>query len=319
VTLPPQTDQYRGPGGEPVLPIGAEPELGLGTDFAPEPVSQWKLFRRRFFRHRIAMVSLGLLILITFACFSVHWLSPFDPNKQDLLATPTGPNGTHWLGTDELGRDQLARILASGQLSLKIGFAVAVLSVAFGTMLGASAGFFGRWTDQALMRLTDLFLVVPELAILAVALQSWGQTGFVIILVLSALFWMSVARVVRGQVLALREKEFIEAARAAGASPLRIIVRHIIPNIIGPIMVNTTLAVTAAIITESTLSFLGFGVQPPQSSWGKMLSDAEGYVGTSKSYLIYGPGLAILLTVLCVNFIGDGLRDAFDPQSEKHS
>ena len=317
MTLPPETDQYRGPAGDPVLPTGVS-ELGLDSDFAPEPQSQWRLFRRRFFRHRVAVISLLLLIFIAFACFAVGWLSPFDPNKQDLLATPVGPNGTHWLGTDELGRDELARILAAGQLSLKIGFAVAILSVAIGAMVGAVAGYFGRWADQSLMRLTDLFLVIPELAILAVVLEWLGQTGAVIILVLSLLFWMSIARVVRGQVLAIRESEFVEAARAAGASPWRIIVRHILPNIIGPIMVNTTLAVSAAIITESTLSFLGFGVQPPQTSWGKMLSDAEGYVGTSKAYLLYGPGLAILITVLCVNFIGDGLRDAFDPQSEKH-
>jgi peptide/nickel transport system permease protein len=317
VTLPTDADQYRTPDGL-QAPAADDGELGIGSDFAPEPQSQWRLFRRRFFQHRVAVVALLGLILITFACFSVHWLSPFDPNRQDLLATPTGPNGTHWLGTDELGRDQLARILASGQLSLKIGFSIAVLSVALGTAIGAVAGFFGKWADQGLMRLTDLFLVVPELAILAVALENWGQTDTVIILVLTALFWMPVARVVRGQVLSIREKEFVEAARAAGASPWRIIVRHIVPNIIGPIMVNVTLAVTGAIITESTLSFLGFGVQPPQSSWGKMLSDAEGYVGTSKSYLIYGPGIAILLTVLCVNFIGDGLRDAFDPQSDKH-
>ncbi len=317
MTLPPEADQYRGPAGDPVLPTGVS-ELGLDSDFAPEPQSQWRLFRRRFFRHRVAVISLLLLIFIAFACFAVGWLSPFDPNKQDLLATPVGPNGTHWLGTDELGRDQLARILAAGQLSLKIGFAVAILSVAIGAMVGAVAGYFGRWADQSLMRLTDLFLVIPELAILAVVLEWLGQTGAVIILVLSLLFWMSIARVVRGQVLAIRESEFVEAARAAGASPWRIIVRHILPNIIGPIMVNTTLAVSAAIITESTLSFLGFGVQPPQTSWGKMLSDAEGYVGTSKAYLLYGPGLAILITVLCVNFIGDGLRDAFDPQSEKH-
>jgi len=317
VTLPTEADQYRDPEGVPTLP-SSEAELGLDSGFAPEPQSQWKLFRRRFFRHRIAMVALAGLILITIACFSVSWLSPFDPNKQDLLAQPVGPSSAHWLGTDELGRDQLARILKSGQLSLKIGFSVAFLSVALGTAIGAVAGFFGRWADQSLMRLTDLFLVVPELAILAVALHYWGSKDVVIIAVLTALFWMPVARVVRGQVLSIREKEFVEAARAAGASPWRIIVRHIVPNIIGPIMVNMTLAVTAAIITESTLSFLGFGVQPPQSSWGKMLSDAEGYVGTPKAYLIYGPGIAIVLTVLCVNFIGDGLRDAFDPQSEKH-
>lgn len=287
-------------------------------DFAATPLTQWKLFRRRFFRHKGAVLALFLLALIAFACFSVSWLSPFDPNKQDLLAKPVSPNSTHWLGTDELGRDQVARILASGQLSLKIAFAIALLSVAFGTAVGAVAGYFGSVPDQILMRLTDVFLIVPELAILAVALSKFGHTDLVLIIILSMLFWMGVARVVRGQVLAIREAEYVEAARAAGASSTRIVVRHILPNIIGPIMVNTTLAVTGAILTESTLSFLGFGVQPPQSSWGKMLSDAEGYVGTSKSYLIYGPGIAILLTVLCVNFIGDGLRDAFDPQSEKH-
>ncbi len=289
-----------------------------GLEFAPEPITQWKLFRRRFFRHRGAMIALVVLILLVIWCFSVSWLSPFDPYRQDLLGDPVGPGSVHWLGTDELGRDQLTRILVAGQLSLKIAFSIAILSVAFGTLVGAVAGFFGSTADQLLMRFTDVFLVVPELAILAVALQRFGSTGIVIILVLSFLFWMGIARVVRGQVLAIREKEYVEAARAAGASPGRIIVRHILPNIIGPIMVNTTLAVTAAIITESTLSFLGFGVQPPQTSWGRMLATAEGYVGTDKSYLIYGPGLAILITVLCVNFIGDGLRDAFDPQSEKH-
>ncbi len=318
MTLPFDTDQARDPSGIASLPMEGGVELDPDGELSPEPISQWKLFRRRFFRHRGAVIALVGLILITFACFSVGWLSPFDPNKQDLLAKPVGPNGTHWFGTDELGRDQLARILKSGQLSLKIAFAIAILSVAFGTAVGAIAGFFGKASDQILMRITDVFLVVPELAILAVALTKFGARDIVIILVLSGLFWMGIARVVRGQVLAIREKEYVEAARAAGASGPRIIVRHIIPNIIGPIMVNMTLAVTAAIITESTLSFLGFGVQPPDSSWGKMLSDAEGYVGTSKAYLIYGPGIAILLTVLCVNFIGDGLRDAFDPQSEKH-
>ncbi len=317
MTLPPDVDQYRTPDGL-AAPGSGELELGLDGGFAPEPQSQWKLFRRRFFRHKAAIVGLVGLILITLACFGVNWLSPFDPNKQDLLANPVGPNGTHWLGTDELGRDQLARILQSGQLSLKIGFSVAFLSVALGAAIGAVAGYFGRWSDQLLMRITDLFLIVPELAILAVVLNWFGGTSTAIIGVLTLLFWMGVARVVRGQVLSIREKEFIEAARAAGASPIRIIVRHIIPNIIGPIMVNMTLAVSAAIVTESTLSFLGFGVQPPQTSWGKMLADAEGYVGTSKAYLIYGPGIAIVLTVLCVNFIGDGLRDAFDPQSDKH-
>ena len=278
--------------------------------------SQWELFRRRFLRHRMAVASIGLLAVLFLVCFGAGWIAPYPKNEQDLLLGPVSPSGDHWFGTDELGRDQLTRLLYAGQISLKIGLAVAVLSTLVGTALGAVAGYLGRATDQALMRLTDLFLVVPGIAILALALKYFGHDDLTIILVLAALFWMYIARVVRGQVLSIKEKEFVEAARASGASRTRIVIRHVLPNCIGPIMVNATLAVAAAIITESTLSFLGFGVQPPATSWGNMLSDAEGYVGTSKAYLLYFPGLAILFTVLAVNFLGDGLRDAFDPHSE---
>jgi peptide/nickel transport system permease protein len=203
----------------------------------------------------------------------------------------------------------------AGQISLRIGLAVAFLSTLVGTALGALAGYFSRWTDQVLMRATDLFLVVPAIAILAIAIKKFGNSATTIILILAGLGWMYIARVVRSQILSIKEKEYVEAARASGASNRRIIIRHLLPNTIGPILVNATLAIAAAIITESTLSFLGFGVQPPTTSWGRMLADAEGYVGTAKAHLLYFPGLALLIVVLCVNFIGDGLRDAFDPQS----
>jgi len=278
--------------------------------------SQWELFRRRFFRHRMAVISIGVLAFLVVVCFGAKLFVPYSPRDQDLLLGPVGPSWAHWFGTDELGRDQLSRILYAGQISLKIGLAVALISTVIGTAVGAVAGYVGRTTDQALMRLADLFLIVPGIAILAIALEKFGHDDLTIILVLASLFWMYEARVVRGQVLAIKEKEFIEAARASGASSAHIIIRHVLPNCIGPIVVNATLGVALAIITESTLSFLGFGVQPPATSWGNMLSDAEGYVGTSKSYLLYFPGLMILLTVLAVNFLGDGLRDAFDPQSE---
>ncbi len=324
------TDHPNNEPDHPLMSMGMGPSMpassGSGEfDIAAhaEPVarSQWQLFWRRFRRHKVAMASIVVLVILVVLCFGAGVFAPFANNELDplsLRAGAVGPNGTHWLGTDELGRDQLTRLLYAGQLSLKIGFAVALISTAVGTLVGAFAGFFGRATDQVLMRVTDLFLIVPAIAILALALQYFGHTETVIILVLAALFWMGVARVVRGQVLSLREKEFVEAARASGASPLRIIVRHILPNIIGPIMLNVTLGVAAAIITESTLSFLGFGVQPPEASWGSMLSDAEAYVGTAQSHLLYAPGLMILITVLAVNFIGDGLSDAFDPQSEQH-
>ncbi|MGZ8762523.1 MAG: ABC transporter permease [Acidimicrobiia bacterium] len=277
--------------------------------------SQWQLFRRRFFRHRLAVASIVVLVVLAVLCFGAAWFAPYDPKSQDLLLGPVAPNGSHWFGTDELGRDQLSRLLYAGQISLAIGFAVALISTVIGTSIGAVAGYFGQATDRTLMWFTDLFLVVPEIAILAIALKYFGQEDITIVLVLAGLFWMYDARVVRGQVLSLKEKEFIEAARSVGASPFRIITRHILPNAIGPIVVNATLAVAGAIIAESTLSFLGFGVQPPDTSWGNMLADAEGYIGTSQAYLLYFPGIAILITVLAVNFLGDGLRDAFDPQS----
>ena len=279
--------------------------------------SQWRLFWRRFLQHRMAILSVLVLVGIMFVCFGATWVAPFPRNKQDLLIGPVGPRAAHWFGTDELGRDQLTELLYAGQISLKIGLAVALLSTLVGTVVGAVAGYFGRWADQMLMRLTDLFLVVPAIAVLAIAVKKFGNSSNTIIVILAGLGWMYIARVVRSQVLSIKEKEFVEAARASGASHARIIARHMLPNTVGPILVNATLAIAAAIITESTLSFLGFGVQPPTTSWGRMLSDSRGYVGTPKAYLIYFPGLALLLVVLAVNFIGDGLRDAFDPQSRR--
>jgi peptide/nickel transport system permease protein len=282
----------------------------------PRPRSQWQLFARRFLRHRLAVVGLVVLVMLCVLCFGAKQFAPYPKNHQDLLLGPTPPSRQHWFGTDQLGRDEFTEVLYAGQISLKIGLGVALISTLAGAIVGALAGYFGRATDQLLMRFTDLFLVVPQIAILAVALQQFGQTDTAIILVLAAVGWMYIARVVRGQVLSIKEKEFVEAARAAGAPSGRIITRHLLPNCIGPIVVNATLAIAAAIVAESTLSFLGFGIQPPDTSWGNMLSTAEGNYSIN-AHLLYFPGLAILLTVLAVNFLGDGLRDAFDPQSNR--
>jgi peptide/nickel transport system permease protein len=303
--------------------LEAEPDAATEVTLAPsaEPVARtnWQLFRRRFLRHKPAVVSLFILLILFIACFGASWIAPYPrhPSAADLLLGSTsGPSAKHWFGTDDLGRDQLTQIMYAGQTSLKIGLVVALLSTLAGTIVGALAGYYGRWIDQVLGRVTDLFLIVPEIAILAVALKKFGQTPNWILIVLAALGWMYAARVVRGQVLSIKEKEFVDAARASGASDRRIIVRHILPNCIGPIMVTMTLAIAAAIIIESTLSFLGFGVQPPDNSWGLMLSQAEGAAAEfNRFYEIFFPGLMILLTVLSVNFLGDGLRDAFDPQS----
>jgi peptide/nickel transport system permease protein len=292
-----------------------EGELAQGI--ATETRTPWQSFRHRFVRHKPAMFGSVVLLVLIVACFGAPLLAPAGQNEQDLLTPVTGPSWEHWFGTDDLGRDYFSEVLYAGRISLSIGLAVAFLSTVIGTTVGLVAGYFGGWRESTLMRFTDLFLIVPQIALLAVALQRFGQTPPIIIVVLSFIFWMTVARIVRGEVLSLKEKEFVEAARAAGAAPSRVMFRTMVPNLLSVITVNATLAVAAAIVTESTLSFLGYGVQRPQTSWGNMLADARGYVGTSKAHLIIFPGLMLLLVTLSINFIGDGLRDALDPKSDR--
>jgi peptide/nickel transport system permease protein len=283
----------------------------------PEARSNWQLFRRRFVRHRMALVSIAILAILVIACFGAPWLAPHKQNAQNLLESDLGPSLKHLFGTDDLGRDQLSEIMYAGRISLRIGFVVAFLSTIVGVTVGSVAAYYGRWTDSSLSALVDLVLILPDLALLAVAVQHFGHGDIAIILVLAALSWTYLARIVRAQVLSLKEKEFVEAARASGASTPRILLQHIVPNCIGTIMVNATLTVAAAISTEAALSFLGLGVQPPANSWGRMLAGAEQYTSTwSKFYLVFFPGFMLLITILSVNFLGDALRDAFDPQSQ---
>jgi peptide/nickel transport system permease protein len=296
----------------------ALPDAGAETGEAPVR-SQWALIRRRFLRHRLAVAASLVLIVIALLSIFADRVSPFElnpPLTSEVLADANrGPNAKHWLGTDELGRDQLTRILHAGRVSLFVGLAVALVAMLLGTAMGALAGYFGGWIDQLLMRLTDLVLILPALAVLLIASKALGFSIQATIVVLAGLFWMPVARVVRGLFLSLKQTEFAEAAVASGAKGPWIIVRHLLPMAVGPILVDTTLNVGQAILTESTLSFLGFGIQPPAVSWGTMLAVSVQHLGTPLAYLIWSPGIAILLTVLCVNFLGDGLRDALDPTS----
>jgi peptide/nickel transport system permease protein len=266
----------------------------------------------------VALAAAWIIAMLLIATFAEK-IAPYGFTQLDLrnrLATPG--NAAHWLGTDELGRDVLSRLLVSIRISLLIAFGATAISAVVGTLLGFLAAHFRGIVEQFVLMLADFQASMPFL-ILALAVLAFFGNSLALLIGLMGLFgWERYARIARGLAISANAQGYAAAVRQLGATPARVYLRHILPNIIGPIMVNTTLAVSAAIITESTLSFLGFGVQPPQTSWGKMLSDAEGYVGTSKAYLLYGPGLAILITVLCVNFIGDGLRDAFDPQSEKH-
>ena len=311
-------------------------EIGTSAQAAPDIAdeavrSQRRLFLRRFLRHRLAVTALVVLLGLYAGVLFANQVSPYpinpELNAETLADSYKPPNAKHWFGTDENGRDVLTRVIHAGRVSLNVGLFVALISGVLGVAIGSVAGFFGGFLDQVLMRTTDLFLLVPSVAIFAMAQQALSakevpgvgriSPTVVMILILSLLFWMQMARVVRGLMLSLKEKEFVDAARASGASSFRIVTRHILPNIIGPIAVNITLVVGLAIVAESTVSFLGFGLKPPAVSWGTMLNNGESTIGTPNAYLIYFPGLALLLTVLCVNFLGDGLRDAFDPQSGK--
>jgi len=239
-------------------------------------------------------------------------IAPYPFDAIDLASIREAPSWQHWMGTDDLGRDLFTRVLYGGRISILIGIFSAVIGTGLGSLVGAVAGFYGGRTDNLLMRLTDVVYSIPTLPLLIV-LSSYSQAVVSsMALIIGLLSWMATARVVRGEVLAIKQTTFVEAARSLGAGHLRLIGRHILPNAVGPIVVGATLAVGNAIILESSLSFLGLGVQPPTPTWGNMLMDAQSTMAT-KPWLTIFPGLAILLVVLSVNFIGDGLQDALDP------
>ncbi len=275
---------------------------------------------RRFRRHPGAIVGAIVLGLLTLAVLLAS-LSPYDPEISDLSARFQPPSWQHPMGADALGRDLLTRVLYGGRISLLVGLLVVAISLAIGVPIGAVAGFYGGRVDTILMRLTDIFLSLPAflvLILLSAILREVDAPLFernnvlTIGLVIGALSWMTFARLVRAAFLTIREMDFVTAARCVGASNRRLIVTHILPNAIGPIIVEATLGLGYAIIEESGLSFLGFGIQPPTPSWGNLLSNAQEYL-TKYPWLAIFPGLMIFLTIISANYIGDGLRDAFDP------
>jgi ABC-type dipeptide/oligopeptide/nickel transport system permease subunit len=277
--------------------------------------SQWQLARRRFLRHKLAMTSLVLLLLIFAAGLLAPALTDYQPLEIDLEAIGVGPtlSDRHFFGTDQLGRDYFTRVLYGIRTTARVAFLVAFLSTAIGTVIGAVAGYYGGLIDNALMRFTDLILTLPGLAVLLTASALLGEgSQYRVAVILALLFWTYLARVVRGTFLSLKEKEFIEAARAVGASDVRIIVRHLLPSSMGPIIVNGTLTVATAILVEAVLSFLGFGIRPPTPALGLLISEGQGAM-LDMWWLVTFPGLTIVLICLCVNFVGDGLRDALDP------
>lgn len=287
-------------------------------------VSPWHEAWRRFKRHRLAYWSLWVLGFMVLAVLLGPLVYKVGINDVDFKARLAGPSGTHPMGTDDLGRDMLARMLYGGRISLAVGLAAMLMAITVGVIIGAIAGMARGWVDAALMWVTDLFLSLPQLPLLLLLIflfreplkQTFGlEVGIFILIVavIGGFRWMPVARLVRAQFFSLREKEFVEAARALGASTSRQVVRHILPNSLGPVIVAATIDVAAAIIAESTLSFLGLGFPPDIPTWGRILYDGRDYMDLALHWALF-PGMAIFLTVLTINFIGDGLRDALDPR-----
>jgi peptide/nickel transport system permease protein len=290
----------------------------LTPDLARKRKSQGRIIVERFVRNRVSLIGFFILVVIGLAAILAPILTGqtphYDPaNQPNLNAILQNPSPAHILGTDEVGRDEFARLLFGGRVSILVGLATMVVAMVIGVSVGAVAGFYGGWIDVAFMRLTDAFLAIPLLLVLLVLAVSFSDGSVRSVVVLIAAFvWPAVARIVRAEFLGLREREFLLAARTLGAGDWRLILRHILPNAAGPIIVSATLTISTAILTESTLSFFGFGVSPPTATWGTMVNDSQSYI-TSQPLLLYLPGLAILLTVLSFQLMGDGLRDALDP------
>ncbi|MCX7841241.1 MAG: ABC transporter permease [Anaerolineae bacterium] len=270
---------------------------------------------RRFLRHRPAVFGLGVLMLLVIVAIIAPVVAGQDPYHQDYSAIKKPPSAMHWLGTDTVGRDVWARLVYATRVSLSVGLIAVAIYTIIGTLLGSIAGFYSGIVDTLIMRLTDIVMCFPTLIIIITVVALIGPSLYNIMAVIGLISWPSICRLVRGQFLSLREFEFITAARCLGVPNHRIILRHLLPNCIGPITVAVTFGIASAILTEASLSFLGLGVPPPEPSWGQMLTDAQKLsILAEMPWLWVPPGLMIALTVLCVNFVGDGLRDAFDPR-----
>jgi peptide/nickel transport system permease protein len=268
---------------------------------------------RQFTRHRVALAGLTILLLLGLACGLAPLLAPYPPEMPNVELIREPPSLAHPMGTDQLGRDQLSRLMYGGRFSLEVGVLATLIAILVGTAFGALSGYYGGVLDPLLMRFTDFMLSIPRLLLLLLIAAVFGTSIGLIIVLIGLTAWMNVARLVRATVLGLREQEFIAAARLLGAGDLRLIARHILPNAVGPVIVAATLGVAGAILTESTLSYLGFGVQPPTPTWGNMLQNAQSEMYNAPWLAIF-PGLLIFATIMSINFIGDGLRDAFDPR-----
>jgi len=294
--------------------VGAVAEQTLAS---ARPESLWADAWKRLRRNRAAVLSAVFLAGIGAAAALAGWLPGLqDPTLQDLKLGATPPSPSHWFGTDELGRDTLARVIHGGRISLMVGLVATFVSLLIGVSWGAVAGYRGGKTDEVMMRFVDILYSLPYIFLVILLLVFFSRSILMLFVALGLVQWLTMARIVRGQVLSLRQQNFVEAARALGASDAAIIFRHIVPNTLGPVIVYTTLTVPAIILQEAFLSFLGLGVQPPDASWGTLVSDGARVLALFP-WLVAFPGAALSATLLCFNFLGDGLRDALDPQDRR--
>jgi oligopeptide transport system permease protein len=271
---------------------------------------------RRLKQNKMAMFGLCVLIFMIVIALLTPWIAPYSYDGQLLELGATPPSAAHWLGTDTLGRDQLTRIMYGSRISLMVGFIATAVALTIGVLWGAIAGFVGGRVDAVMMRIVDALYALPFTIFIILLTVIFGSSMLLLFLAIGAVEWLTMARIVRGQVLTIKRQEFVEAAISMGLSPWRIISRHLIPNVLGPVIVYTTLTIPSVILLESFLSFLGLGIQPPASSWGSLIS---GGVETMEEYpwLLFFPGLVLTITLFSLNFLGDGLRDALDPRASK--
>jgi oligopeptide transport system permease protein len=283
---------------------------------APRGTSLWRDAWMRLKRNRLAMFGLMAIGLLVVVSLLTPWIAPYSYAEQNLALGASPPSLQHWLGTDDLGRDLLTRIMYGGRISLLVGVLATSVALTIGVTWGTVAGYFGGRIDAAMMRLVDMLYALPFIIFIILLMVVFGRNILLLFLAIGAVEWLTMARIVRGQVLSVRRQDFIDAAITLGLSRSRIMLRHIVPNVLGPIIIYATLTIPSVMLLEAFLSYLGLGIQPPQSSWGSLISDG---VETMEEYpwLLIFPGLALSITLFSLNFLGDGLRDALDPRVSK--
>jgi oligopeptide transport system permease protein len=292
------------------------PDIENLAQAMPHGTSLWEDAVHRLRKNKLAMFGLCYLLILVLVCLITPWIAPYGYEEQNLRLGAVGPTAEHWLGTDTFGRDLLTRILYGGRISLLVGFIATFVALAIGVGYGAIAGYVGGRVDAIMMRLVDIIYALPYMIFIILLMVVFGRNLLLLFLAIGAVEWLVMARIVRGQIQSLRQQEYVEAALSLGLSPAALIIRHLIPNALGPVIVYTTLTIPNVMLLEAFLSFLGLGIQPPQSSWGVLISYG---VETMEEFpwLLIFPGLALTVTLFALNFLGDGLRDALDPKASK--